>query len=108
MTAVGAAGMTWHQVNIAKVGDNVTWTVDGVLLSTADVGALAFGGANIFFGHSDINGTSSTDPNDAALLFTLIDNVRVEQNPAAVPEPGTLITLGAGLVAVALRQRRKA
>jgi hypothetical protein len=42
------------------------------------------GGSNIFFGHSDINTTSSTDVNDVHLLFTLIDNVRV------VPEPSSL------------------
>jgi hypothetical protein len=108
VTAVGSAGMAWHQVTIIRIGASVTWNVDGLLLSTVDVGALAFGGENIFFGHSDINATSSTDPNDVALLFTLIDNVRVEENPAAVPEPGTLFMLGAGLAAAALRKRRKA
>ena len=104
LTSVGSAGMTWHQVNISKVGDSVTWTVDGLLLSNVDLTTVMFGGDNIFFGHSDTNATSSTDPNDIHLLFTLIDNVSVDQAPAEIPEPATMLTLGAGLAAV-LRNR---
>jgi len=85
-TGVGSAGMEWHQVEIAKMGGSVTWRVGGVLIATVPVADdTAAGGTNIFFGHSDTNLTSSTDPNDGALLFTLIDNIRV------VPEPGALV-----------------
>ncbi len=105
-TEVGSAGMTWHQVNISKIGDSVTWTVDGLLLSSTDLATITLGGDNIFFGHADPNSASSTDPNDIHLLFTLIDNVRVDQEPASVPEPATMLTLGAGLAAV-LRGRYK-
>jgi hypothetical protein len=76
-THVGSAGMEWHHVRIRKSGNIVTWTVDGHTIATIDANTFVFGGANIHFGHSDTNTTSSTDPNDAALLFTLIDNIRV-------------------------------
>jgi hypothetical protein len=61
-----------------------------------------FTGENIFFGHSDSNGTSSTDPNDVALLFTLVDNVKV------IPKPGSglLFLLGFAGVAGAYRRRQ--
>lgn len=91
-TAVGTAGMEWHQVEIAKAGTDVTWRVDGLLMATIDLNTVTLAGGNIFFGHSDINATSSTDPNDSALLFTLIDNIVV------APEPGGLALLAlAGL-----------
>jgi hypothetical protein len=59
-------------------------------MATIDLNTVTLGGGNIFFGHSDTNATSSTDPNDVHLLFTLIDNVRV------VPEPGALVLLLGG------------
>ena len=108
LTTVGSAGMVWHQVNISKIGDSVTWTVDGLLLSNADLATIILGGDNIFFGHSDINASSSTDPNDIHLLFTLIDNVRVDEAPPAVPEPATIFTLGAALAAVLCNRYRTA
>jgi hypothetical protein len=83
-TAVGTAGMAWHEVEIAKLGTTATWTVDGLLIATIDLNTVTLGGGNIFFGHADINAGSSTDVNDAALLFSLIDNIRV------VPEPGSM------------------
>jgi hypothetical protein len=103
-TLVGSAAMEWHQVEIARSGANVTWRVDGTLIATvpvADDNVLT--GNNIFFGHSDTNATSSTDPNDSALLFTLIDNVRV------VPEPATALLFSAGwiLALVAMRRVRR-
>lgn len=97
LTAVGSAGMEWHFVQITKAGTTATWYVDGLLMATIDLNTVTLGGGNIFFGHSDINATSSTDVNDAALLFTLIDNVNV------TPEPGSLALLALGLLA--LRRR---
>jgi hypothetical protein len=100
-TNVGSAAYEWHEVVIDNDGTSVTWTVDGLLIATVPVGDdTAATGNNIFFGHSDTNGTSSTDPNDVNLLFTLIDNVMV------VPEPGTLaLCMMAALGALALRRR---
>ncbi|MBK9118606.1 MAG: PEP-CTERM sorting domain-containing protein [Phycisphaerales bacterium] len=98
VTQVGSGGMQWHQVEITKQGDFITWHINGLLMATIDVNTVTLLGSNIFFGHSDINAGSSTDPNAPDLLFTLIDNIRV------VPEPASfaLLALG-GLLA---RRRR--
>jgi hypothetical protein len=100
-TNVGSAGMTWHQVVIERKAGNVTWTVDNTLIATVPISHdTVAAGNNIFFGHSDINATSSTDVNDTALLFTLIDNVCV------VPEPGSLALCLLGAVGLLMRRRR--
>jgi len=93
--AAGAPGFTWRDMVIAKSGNTVTWTLDGLLIATVDLGAAgALGGANILFNQYDINQNISTDPASPSTLFGLIDNVQV-----VVPEPGaaTLALLG-GLV----------
>jgi len=102
VTLKGAAGMEWHQVEIQRLGDQITWKIDGLLIATVDTDTVTLGGGNIFFGHSDVNATSSTDVNDADLLFTLIDNVRVVDG---VPAPGVVSALGLAGVAVARRKR---
>ena len=92
-TAVGSGGMAWHQVDIAKIGNSLTWKIDGLLIATIDLTTVVLGGDDIFFGHSDINSTSSTDPLDSSLLFTLIDNIHV------VPEPSTwLLAIAAAII----------
>jgi hypothetical protein len=102
-TMTGAAGMEWHYVHIQRFEGFVTWHVSGAHIATVPVGDDAVAtGENIFFGHSDINATSSTDPNDGALLFTLIDNVRVE----LIPEPASFGLLLAPAGVALLRRRR--
>ena len=74
--------------------------------ATVPLSGVTISGGNIFFGHSDINATSSTDPNDIHLLFSLIDNVRV----AAIPEPGAWMFLSlaaAGAIGTAIIRRCK-
>lgn len=100
-TPAGVAGMQWHQVEIEKAGDTVTWTVDGLLIATIDLNTVTLGGGNIFFGHSDTNAGSSTDPNDSALLFTLIDNVVV------VPAPGAAAGLALMMMGCVAGSRRR-
>lgn len=90
-TVAGSAAFAWHDVIIEKSGDTATWTVNGLLIATIDLNTVTLAGGNIFFGHSDTNAGSSNDPNDAALLFTLIDNIRVVPTPAAP----TLLALAA-------------
>ena len=100
-TAPGTQGMAWHQWEITRTGNIITWEVDGVLMGTFDATSEPFGGDNFFLGQFDINATTA-DSEGAPLLFGLFDNVRVE----VVPEPGTLCLLSAaGLLA--LRRRRK-
>jgi hypothetical protein len=100
-TLVGSAAFEWHDVEIFKEGDLARWFVDGTLIASIDLTTVTQGGGNIFFGHSDTNATSSTDPNDSALLFTLIDNVVVDQ----VPEPAMLGLVGLGCLTMARRRR---
>ena len=100
LTGVGSAGMEWHQVEIEKLGGSVTWKVGGLLIATVPTADdTVAGGFNIFFGHGDTNATSSTDVNDGALLFTLIDNVVV------TPEPTSLSLLGLSALGLLARRR---
>lgn len=75
----GAAGFRWNDVEIKKIGNLVTWTVNGTLLITVDMTDFSTPtlGGNISFGHADVNATSSTDPAAAKLIFSLVDNIRV-------------------------------
>ena len=100
-TPAGTQGLAWHLWEITKIGNTVTWTIDGVTIATVDVTDEPFAGENIFFGQFDINASSSTDPNARSLLFGLVDNVEVIQ----VPEPGALSLLGFAGLAM-LRRRR--
>ena len=106
----------WHDVEISKVGNLVSWSVDGKLLATLDltnyktsIGAL--GGTNIMLGHADINAGASNDALRFDLLFTLIDNVKVTTIPpgsgSAVPEPGTIGLAGLALLLRGLVRRRR-
>jgi hypothetical protein len=84
-TVAGALGFAWHEVEIATIGNTVTWKVDGVLLITLDKTNFVTptGGTNIFFGHGDINEFISQDPYYDDVSFTLIDNVSVSAVTAA-------------------------
>lgn len=78
--ANGTLAFAWHDVVLKKVANTITYTIDGVLIATADTtDAGTLGGANILFNAYDINSTASTDPNAAALQFVLIDNVRITE-----------------------------
>jgi hypothetical protein len=103
-TAVGTQGMAWHEWEIIKEGNQVTWTIDGIQIGSLDISAeLPFGGDNIFLGYFDVNATSSADVNRESLLFGLFDNVVVDM----IPEPASLSLLGFGGLAL-LRRRRTA
>jgi hypothetical protein len=99
-TLIGSSAWEWHQVVIDKTATNVTWTVDGLLIATVPLAGLTTNGKNIFFGQSDTNTTVSTDVNDEALIFNLIDNVCV------VPEPSSLVLWMAVAVGALVSRRR--
>ena len=102
-TAAGAQGFAWRDVVIEKIGDTVTWSIDGLLLATVDTAGMTLGGGELVFGQFDINATASGDANSVDTQFGLIDNVRVE----VIPEPTTLVLFGLGVAALALPARRR-
>jgi hypothetical protein len=100
-TDIGETSFAWRHVVIDVAGGFATWSIDGLPMGKVDLSTVTLGGGNIFFGHSDTNGTSSADPNDTLLNVTLIDNVQV------VPEPGSLVLyLAAAVVGLVSRRRR--
>ena len=78
LTQGGSAGMRWNDVSLKKVGNLITYTINGLLIATADISTNGtLGGSNIVFGHFDINAGASTDVNATNLAFSLVDNVRI-------------------------------
>jgi hypothetical protein len=102
-TNAGEASFRWIDVNLRYDGGFVTWTMNGLQIARVPLTDLTAGGGNIFFGHSDTNGGSSSDANDTLLNVTLIDNITVTQ----IPEAGsTLLLTLAAAAATAVRRRR--
>ncbi|HEX7858967.1 MAG TPA: PEP-CTERM sorting domain-containing protein [Verrucomicrobiae bacterium] len=101
-TAPGSLGMEWHQVEITKIGNTITWSIDGIRIATADVSGQTFGGNNIVFVQSDINTGQTTEALESQ-LFGLIDNVVV----TVVPEPSTFALLGLGGAFLFAARRRQ-
>lgn len=79
VTDAGVLGYAWREHTVTKVGDIVTWAVDGIDLIQLDTSnfTIPAGGNNILFGHGDINNGSSANATAFDLLFTLVDNVQV-------------------------------
>jgi hypothetical protein len=102
-TNAGEISFQWRRVTIEVLNEVAEWTVDGVSMAAVDLAGLTLSGGNIFFGHSDTNAGSSTDPNRTLLNVTLIDNVVVS---AIIPEPASLglVAMGLGLAAAARRR----
>jgi hypothetical protein len=69
----GAVGFAWRDVIIAKRGNTIEWSIDGVKL--AAFASVSMTNSNVFVGYWDAF-TSVSD--NTALSFGLVDNVRVE------------------------------
>lgn len=77
----GNAGMAWHTVVITKLGNVVTWAMDGIPLATVtNTGPF---GDNLFIGYQDLfaSGSLSDQPE---MSFGLVDNLRVQTLVAPV------------------------
>jgi hypothetical protein len=91
MTPGGSAGMAWHDAAIEKNGRIVSYRIDGLLIARIDLSTNGFlGGDKLVFGHFDINGSASLDPNAAFLAFSLVDNIRVIDLCLGDTEPPTI------------------
>jgi hypothetical protein len=78
LTAGGTAGMKWRAISLKKVGNIITYTIDGLLIATLDMSTNGtLGGNNIVFGHFDITTAASLDPNATNLAFSLVDNITI-------------------------------
>ncbi len=96
-TGDGAMAFAWRDVIIARIGDTVTWKIDGNLIATLDV--TGQGDGNIAIGYHDPFSSVSSPTGQA---FGLIDNLVV-----TVPEPASLALLGLSLVGLALGRKRR-
>jgi hypothetical protein len=93
----GTTGFGWRNFAIEKVGNDVTWTLDGLIIAIMTNATLS--GDNVFVGYWDVFASVSDNP---ATSFGLIDNVRVE----TIPEPATGgLVLAASLALLARRRR---
>lgn len=100
-TDAGEVAFKWYDVTVERIGNTISWKIDGNLIASSSLTGVSLNGANIFFGIFDSNATSSADPNDF-LNTAIFDNIVV-----TVPEPSTLalVSIG-GLVGLALRRRK--
>lgn len=84
--AAGCVGFAWRDVIIAKRGNIVEWSIDGVKLAAFTSASVTAG--NVFVGYWDPF-TSISD--NAAVSFGLVDNVRVEVSTNSTPPPDLII-----------------
>lgn len=94
-TGAGALGFQWHRMEIERIGDTVTWSIDDLLIATI---ASAPTSGPIFFGHWD-HASSVANPD---YQFNVIDNLVV------IPEPSTYAMLaGLGFLGFAVWRRSR-
>jgi hypothetical protein len=104
--ANGAVGFAWRQVTITKIGDSVTWAIDGVAIATLEqsLGAFTTEG-NIFVGYYD---AFSSVSDNAATSFGLVDNIRVVEIQTTLPPTLSIVNNGDGTVTVTFEGKLQA
>jgi hypothetical protein len=98
-TAAGSLGFAWHLHEVTKVGNDVSWFINGLRIATFTNPTLS--GDNVFVGHWDPFASVTDNP---ALSFGIIDNVVVTQ----IPEPATMGLAALALLGAAVLRRRGA
>jgi hypothetical protein len=78
--AAGTVGFAWRDVVIAKRGNIVEWSIDGVKLASFTSASVT--ASNVFVGYWDPYISVSDTPE---LSFGLVDNVRVEVSTNTAP-----------------------
>jgi hypothetical protein len=99
-TGTSGSGGNFGPVGILTGYTNITFTWGGSTIST--LGSLGFFGADSAYARRV---TGDYGASDTGILG---DQTNTGLTQVPVPEPGTLLLLGGGLSALALRRRRKA
>jgi len=86
----GTPGKGWVAVEVRRVGNQVTWVMDGHIIATISEDLTLFGGGNVMIGYSD---PFSSIANPGEENFVLFDNVRVVSisQGALLPEVGVKV-----------------
>ena len=93
-TLSGQPAFEWVPVQLAKVGDTVTWTMKGTDIVVASQATAPFSDSgNIFVGYSDWFASVSDNPD---LSFGLFDNLKVYQLSEREPVELSLSIAAAG------------
>ncbi len=92
-TGIGAIGFQWRDALITKIGNEISWYIDGLRIATVDASTVTLGGSNFLFNYFDINAGRSTDPNSPSVAFGLIDNVRVEALTPTLPQAPEVLSI---------------
>ena len=102
-TANGTLGFTWRQVEIDRIGDVTTFSIDNILIASV-TNAAATASDLISIGYWDPAGnTAGSSLGNTNVVFGLIDNLRVE----TIPEPSTIAFGIVGAMGLFLIRRRK-
>jgi hypothetical protein len=97
-TPAGVQGFAWHTWTITKDSANVTWRIDGNVITTSPNSAVTFGGSQVSLGNDDTGLTGSSAANNQLFNAEIFDNLII------IPEPTTVALLI--LAAPALFRRR--
>jgi hypothetical protein len=89
-TPVGIVGFAWHTFTLTQDGVNVTWSIDGHVITKLPDSVIptAFAGSNVSLGSFDGALTGSSATNNQLFNADIFDNLAISD---AVPEPGTLL-----------------